>query len=187
MCPKTWKMCPKTWKMCPKYRNFREKGDNHPQIWAGKNSAKTGIYFWEIQISPQLIKIPSWTVFTWSPGWPHFSNTSCIHHIVANLPPWTVFTWTPRCHLLQRSLLHTSHWEIFLIIPHLLMKITNNYNFILWKLNFEYVKPLAFGPVYIQNTDSILDNEGLRPLCCCHHSRWIFSSSVELHLFYDKL
>ena len=49
----------------------------------------------------------------------------------ANFPPWTVFTWTVRCHLLQKSLLHTSHWEIFLIIPHLLMRITNNYNFII--------------------------------------------------------
>ena len=49
----------------------------------------------------------------------------------ANLPPWTVFTWTLRCNLLQKSLQHTSHWEIFLIIPHLLMKITNNYNFII--------------------------------------------------------
>ena len=33
---------------------------------------------------------------------------------------------------------------------------------LLWKLSFEYVKPLAFGPVYIQNMDSILDNEGLK-------------------------
>ena len=73
-------------------------------------------------------KIPSWTVFTWSPGCPPLQQ-SFLH--TSHWSSWTVFTWTPRCHLLQKSLLHTSHWEIFLIIPHLLMKITNNYNFII--------------------------------------------------------
>ena len=32
------------------------------------------------------------------------------------------------------------------------------------KSQVSQVRPLAFGPVHIQNTDSILDNEGLRPL-----------------------
>ena len=114
---------------------------------------------------PQMIRIPSWTIFTWSPGCPlvfekiqtkfsidqkwyilkinfrikylfhPISSTfkqlsiqssfmsrshmiSKVLHISAfflanitmeNLPSWTVFTWTPRCHLLQESLLHTSH------------------------------------------------------------------------------
>ena len=31
--------------MCPKYLNFWVKGDNHPQIWAGKNSGKKDINF----------------------------------------------------------------------------------------------------------------------------------------------